>query len=135
MAPATNRGRRIAGHDLPEHQPVEEHFESSEVLFHAGPGNLTPELLDVSGDMQRLAVWLICQAENSLSHCPRIWFLEFLPAYGHNTWRQPLPTSSANAKNSLSGLARLQTTSTDVREIESSFDALGDESDAGQEPW
>lgn len=50
---ATHGGRRVKIHNLPGHQPVEEHFDGGQVLLHGRVGEPDGEALDVGGNVDR----------------------------------------------------------------------------------
>src|SRR5260221_8935250 len=54
MFRAADRVRRVAGEDLADDQPVEEHAEGGEVLLHGRLGELVLQDLDIGRDVQRL---------------------------------------------------------------------------------
>lgn len=53
---ASHRRRRIHGEEAADHQPVEEHPDRRQVLFHGGRGERSLQALDVGHDVERLDV-------------------------------------------------------------------------------
>jgi len=51
---AADRVRRVAGEDLADHQPVEEHADRRQMLLHGRLGHGVLELFDIGRDVQRL---------------------------------------------------------------------------------